>query len=503
MHDDFFAHEHFPEDALEDVEGLELFILKSVGIDIGSSTTHLVFSRLVLRREGASYSGKYRVTKREILFRSPIMLTPYLTETTIDTEKVKAFIEESYQKAGFTPDQIHTGAVIITGEALRKENARPIVEYFARYSGKFICATAGHNHEALLSAHGCGAVDISKEKQTNVLNVDIGGGTTKFAYIERGAVRETAAINVGARLLAFDEERRILRLEEAGRQLMEKLGEKTALGFPFTREQEEKLTEEMANIIVEIIRTGECPTAYDFLMVTDPLKLYRGFPSIDYLIFSGGVSEYIYGYCHHTYGDMGETLGKQIKAKLEQIISKQMLLEPAEGIRATVIGAGEYTIQASGNTSFISSVNSLPVYGLKVIPVNLSESDDPKEKIRQSLAKFGLTDLSTPLALSLSLDGRLDYPVLRKVAEGIATLLSRTPKVDFPLYLTINVDVAKSLGSLLQEELKIDREIIAIDHIEVGDLDFIDIGNPLGTTEVIPVTVKSLMFPPLKRDAHY
>ncbi len=161
MHDLDEDHEHFeigPDAIVEDIEGLEMFTLKSVGIDIGSSTSHLVFSQLTLRREGASLSGKFRVTERKVLFRSEIMLTPYLSGTLIDIEKVKRFIEEAYRKAKLTPGDIDTGAVIITGEALKKENAQPIVEYFAKYSGKFICAAAGHNHEALLAAYGCGAV---------------------------------------------------------------------------------------------------------------------------------------------------------------------------------------------------------------------------------------------------------------------------------------------------------------------------------------------------------
>jgi ethanolamine utilization protein EutA len=167
MHDLDEEHEHpdfaeiGPDTVMEDIEGMEMFTLKSVGIDIGSSTSHLVFSQLTLRREGASLSGHFKVTERRVLFRSNIMLTPYLSATLIDLEQVKRFIEHAYRKAQLKPEDIDTGAVIITGEALKKENAQPIVEYFAKYSGKFICAAAGHNHEALLAAYGSGAVDLS------------------------------------------------------------------------------------------------------------------------------------------------------------------------------------------------------------------------------------------------------------------------------------------------------------------------------------------------------
>src|SRR5258706_7096519 len=220
MHDQDEDHEHFelPPDAIvEDIEGLEMFTLKSVGIDIGSSTSHLVFSQLTLRREGASLSGRFKVTDRKVLFRSDIMLTPYLSGTSIDVEKVKRFIEDAYRKAGLRPDEIYTGAVIITGEALKKENAQPIVEYFAKLSSKFICAAARHDHEALLAAYGCGAVDLSKSESNTVLNVDMGGGTTKFSLVENGAGTQTASVNFGARLTAFYANDFITGNEDAGK----------------------------------------------------------------------------------------------------------------------------------------------------------------------------------------------------------------------------------------------------------------------------------------------
>lgn len=233
MHDDdeFPEHSHSEDESLaEEIEGLEMFHLKSVGIDIGSSTSHLIFSRLTLRREGAALSSRFKVTQREILFRSRILLTPYLSGTLIDTERVKTFIEDSYREAGFTSDDIDTGAVVITGEALKKKNAKPIIEFFAKESGKFICASAGPNHEALLAAYGCGAVELSKSHGATVLNVDMGGGTTKFSLIRDGVVTQTAAINVGARLVAFDPTGVVVRVEEPAKVILQELGYPVELG---------------------------------------------------------------------------------------------------------------------------------------------------------------------------------------------------------------------------------------------------------------------------------
>src|SRR5258705_10480161 len=208
MHDDIYDHDHpdnfviGEDEIVTDIEGLEMFSLKSVGIDIGSSTSHLIFSLITLRREGASLSGKFRVTAREVLYRSPIMLTPYVSAVKIDTDKVNAFIQSAYKEAGLTPEDVDTGAVIITGEALKKENAQPIVENFAKYSGKFICAAAGHNHKALPAASGCGAAELSKAQPKNALDLDMGGGNKKIPTDEDGSGVQTVAVNLGLRLIA-------------------------------------------------------------------------------------------------------------------------------------------------------------------------------------------------------------------------------------------------------------------------------------------------------------
>ena len=503
MHDLDEDHEHFeiPPDAIvEDIEGLEMFTLKSVGIDIGSSTSHLVFSQLTLRREGASLSGRFKVTDRRVIFRSNIMLTPYLSGTSIDVEKVKRFIEDAYHKAGLRPDEIDTGAVIITGEALKKENAQPIVEYFAKFSGKFICAAAGHNHEALLAAYGCGAVDLSKTEQKTVLNVDMGGGTTKFSLVESGAVTQTASINIGARLIAFDEKDTITRIEDAGHILMGELGHKVALGKKITAKQKEEFAGLMAKVLAELIEGEPKTPLAKQLMVTPTFTHYRGLQQIDHIVFSGGVSEHVYDRDSNSYGDVGPILGKHMREYLKTLTKKDLVREVAEGIRATVIGAGEYTVQASGNTSYISDAGVLPVHGLKVIRATLKEDRPALAALKQALAKFDLASWGEGLALSLSLEGALDYKTIRAIAEGVASVCAATAGERAPLYLALDLDVAKSLGGILKEELKFDREIIAIDGIEVGDLDYIDIGEPMGITEVIPVTVKSLMFPGTKLD---
>ncbi|HEX9879602.1 MAG TPA: ethanolamine ammonia-lyase reactivating factor EutA, partial [Candidatus Binatia bacterium] len=474
---------------------------KSVGIDIGSSTSHLIFSKLTLRREGAALSARFKVTGREILFRSRIMLTPYISGTSIDTEKVKAFVREMYREAGFTAADIDTGAVVITGEALKKENAKPIVEFFARESGKFICASAGPNHEALLAAYGCGAVELSRAHKATVLNVDMGGGTTKFSLIRDGVVTQTAAINIGARLVAFDPGGVLIRIEEPARTILKELGYSVALGSPLAEQAKEPFASLMAKVVFEVIEARALSPLAGALMITEPFSGYNGLAQLDHIVFSGGVSEHIYERDHTAYGDMGPLLARAIRERLARIAKKNLLREPSEGIRATVIGAGEYTIQASGNTSYISSADVLPAFGLKVVRPFLDEEGSVEEAVERALAKFDLAGFIPGLALAVSLSRQPDYPLIRRLAEGIAKVIGKAPAFKTPLFLTMDLDVAKSLGGVLKEELNVQQEVIAVDGIDVGDLDYIDIGRPMGVSEVVPVTVKSLMFPSLTSKA--
>jgi ethanolamine utilization protein EutA (predicted chaperonin) len=235
------------------------------------------------------------------------------------------------------------------------------------------------------------------------------------------------------------------------------------------------------------------------LMVTPPFANYRGFKQVQHIVFSGGVSEHVYDRDPKAYGDIGPVLGKNMREYLKKL-PKDVLREPIEGIRATVIGAGEYTIQASGNTSYVSNEKALPIHGLKVIQAPIREGESVSEALKQALRKFDLPRFTSGLALSLTVSGVPDYQSVRRIAEGVAQILKEADDPKCPLYLTLDLDIAKSLGGILKDECHVARDIIAIDGIEVGDLDYIDIGECLGITEVIPVTVKSLMFPTTQAD---
>ena len=344
------AHRHMSEE--------EELTLTSVGVDIGSSTSHLVFSRLQLTLEGT----RYRVTRREVLNESEILLTPYVDETKIDVEALEAFINQQYKKAKIKRDEVDTGALILTGVAVRRRNARAIAELFAQEAGKFVAVSAGDGLEATMAAHGSGAVAHSAKIGGVVLNIDIGGGTSKFALCNHGKVQQVSAIDIGARLLAFDKDNALVRIEEAGRKHAGAAGFTVELGEKIPQDRLKKMVAEMTDKLFAMLKPEAITEDLKGLLRLPPLT-YSG--EIDCLMFSGGVSEFIYNREKTTFGDLGPLIAEEIHRRMADL--DLLVMEPAARIRATVIGASQYTVQVSGNTVFISPEDAVPVRNIAVV----------------------------------------------------------------------------------------------------------------------------------------
>ncbi len=472
----------------------ECLQLLSVGIDIGSSTSHLMFSRLHLQRQGLELSSRYEVVDREVLFRSTVLLTPYRDRDTIDTEALARFIARSYDEAGLTSHRIDAGAVICTGEAAKKKNAEAIIRLFANQGGKFVCATAGHNFEGALAAHGSGAV--ARSRNSTIMNLDIGGGTSKLAMVKNGAILETAAINIGSRLVAWDDQGRLSRVEEAGARIARWAGVSLELGRPLGRQDKVVLAEAMAQLLVEFLEGKELSPLAEDLLVTAPSRYARDGAEI---LFSGGVSEYIYGRETRDYGDLGPLLAESIRKRIPLL--RLTVGEPVEGLRATVIGASQYTIQVSSSTIFVSRTDLLPIRDLLVVTPQL----EPKESgaggvaraIEKAFQRFDLLEQHRPVALFLRYPWENSYNALKTLALGVIQSLPLLDHQD-PLVLVFDADIGRLVGDMLKGELGLAKELVVIDEIEVGDLDFIDIGEKLVHTQAVPVVVKSLVFSPLQ-----
>src|SRR5499427_5218178 len=226
-------------------------VVLSVGVDIGSSTSHLVFSRIVLER----LDSRYVVTERETFYASDILLTPYSAENTIDAEALGAFLRKEYADAKVEPDEIDTGALILTGVAVQRKNARAIGDLFAMDAGKLVAVSAGDSLETVMAAYGSGAVARSIRDECTVMNVDVGGGTAKIAVCHKGEVIAITAVDVGARLVCTDvEDNKIVRLEEAGRRFAADLGLGLRLGDTLGPDHARALAAAMADRLFEAMR---------------------------------------------------------------------------------------------------------------------------------------------------------------------------------------------------------------------------------------------------------
>lgn len=501
MHDDPLEHGHlgaggvlFSPIADDDFPvNPDWLRLISVGIDIGSSTSHLMFSKLIMRRKSIENSSEFEVVFRQVLYRSPILLTPYSDPETIDTYELGAFVQKSYEEAGIAPDAVDTGAVICTGEALRKHNSENIIRMLSAQGGRFVCATAGPNLEGILGAHGSGAVLRSRTNGSG-MNVDLGGGTTKIAIVRDGEVVEVMAINVGARLIAWNEDNRIVRMEEAGRRVASSLGYDLKLGDSISEEQKGAVAEKLAEILFEAFRRGDYSPLATRLVICGPLK-YDG--RVNEISFSGGVAEYIYDHERQDYGDLGPFLGAAVRARLTGLGIP--LAGSAERIRATVIGASQYTVQVSTSTIFISRPGLLPLLDLQVVPAYLPR--DPaeltREAVEQSISRgFGLLDVAHEDLgrIALALIGPIDptYESIKAVCGGIVNAMRAIKEQPWAIILT--ADVAGLVGFMLKRDYQTTADVVVVDGITVGELNFVDLGEALDSVEAIPVVVKSLVF---------
>ena len=470
-------------------------VLTSVGMDIGSSGTQVIFSRVHMRRLGEDLTSRYIVAKRETLHESPVSLTPYRSDTRIDEVALGTIIDQAYGAAGLVPRDIDTGAVILTGEALRRENAERIAAILAEQGGEFVCATAGHHMEAMLAAYGSGAARASYDREARILNIDIGGGTTKLAIIDNGTVRTTAAIHVGGRLQVTDATGRIVRLDPAGRHHAAAAGFDWKLGDTVRPADLDKVAAGMAVTLAAALHVRPLSDAVRRLYLTDPIE---DLGRIDGVIVSGGVGEYVYGREDRDFGDMGRRLGHAFRTELDKL--QWPLLPAGACIRATALGASEYTIQLSGNTGHITKPGKLlPRRNLQVLHpvVPLGERIDPAAiaaAIRAHFVAFDLQNSDADVALALRWEGHPDYPRLRAFAEGIRDGLAARIVKGLPIYLMLDGDVAMTLGNLLASELGITNDMLVIDGVQLRDFDYIDLGKIRLPSGTVPVTIKSLLF---------
>jgi ethanolamine utilization protein EutA len=483
-----------PDDGYWDVENVEL---QTVGIDIGSSTSHLMFARVHMQRLAQGLSSRFVVVDRKVVWRSPVVLTPYLPDNSIDAEVLGKFVHGCYDEAGVDRSAIDTGAVVLTGEALKRRNARAIADLFATESGTFVCASAGHHLEAAMAAHGSGAVADSRDEPGVRLHVDIGGGTAKLALVSDGAVLGTAAVAVGGRLVALDA-RRVVRVEGPALLVAQAAGIPLVLGEELSEEDERRLVRAFVDVLIGCIDEGRVPAPYP-----QELLLVHDLPATDrprVVSFSGGVAEYFYGRESQTFGDVAPTLATELRAAIDAgRLGDMAVVDARAHIRATVIGASQFSVQVSGNTVWLSGAGVLPLRNLPVLFPRVSLDGDVEptrvaDAIIAAARRFEVEGGAQPLAVALRWSGDPDYRRLRALAEGVVAGLADHLAAGYPLVVLLDGDLARSLGRLLTHELGVPQPVVCLDGVSLQEFDYVDIGEPIQPAGVVPVIIKSLLF---------
>lgn len=461
--------------------------LKSVGIDIGTTTTQVIFSCLELvNRATVSQVPRYEFIKRDIIWQSPIFFTPVNRQGELDETELNAMILAQYRAAGIAPESVDSGAIIITGESAKTRNARPALMALSQSLGDFVVASAGPHLESVIAGHGAGAQILSEQRMCRVLNIDIGGGTSNFALFDAGKVSATACLNVGGRLLETDSQGRVTYAHQPGQKIVDALFGATTDARTLTAVQVMQVAHRMANLIIEVI-DGALSMLAQTLMQTDVLPANA---KPDMITLSGGVGEC---YCNppadpFCFFDIGPLLA--IALHEHPRLRAMNVRFPAQTLRATVIGAGAHTLSLSGSTIWLDDI-ALPIRNLPVaIPAN---DADLTKAWQQALLLLDLDPRTDAYALALPETLAARYAALLTVVDALLAFVSRFQN-PHPLVVVSGQDVGRALGMLLRPQLQ-RPPLAVIDEVSVHAGDYIDIGTPLFGGSVVPVTVKSLAFP--------
>ena len=459
----------------------------SAGIDVGTSTTQIIFSRMTIQNTGGFGSvPKIEIVDKEIIYESEIYFTPLLSENEIDGDKVSDIVMSEYKKANLTPDMLTTGAVIITGESSRKSNARSVTEALSETAGNFVVATAGPDLESVLAGKGSGAARLSEETGKTVANFDIGGGTTNICLFRDGAAIDTACLDIGGRLIKVDENGRVTYIAQKLKKLADMSGISVSIGDILTPETAENICREMTEVIEQSAGLRKPDSRLELMITNHGMK--SGIVP-DIITFTGGVADCM-GYSgekQFPYGDIGVFLGHAVAAS--PLLTERMSETAEETIRATVIGAGNFSMEVSGST-IEYTFGSLPIKSIPVSRIKLETAEDipsAAEQIRKGLSRYEIR------LTSISMKG-LPCPSFKEIEAMADAVCAGAEGSDQSVLIIITeADIGKALGQALKRRIK-DRDFICVDGISCSDGDFIDIGEPLAHGKVLPVIVKTLIF---------
>lgn len=475
--------------------------LISVGIDVGTTTTQVIFSNITIENmSSGARVPEFKIVGKEIFYKGKIHFTPLRSNTEIDETALKEIIEREYKNAGINPDDIDSGAVIITGETARKENAQNISKVLSGYAGEFVVATAGPDLEGIIAGKGSGAAKLSYENNDIVANFDIGGGTTNIAVFSQGEPIDTTCLDIGGRLLRFDKSGLVEYISPKLADVCKEVNISIEKGKKYPDEVIRKICRYMAEILLEV--SGARPRSRLLELTLSPKSTaLRLDYKIDRVSFTGGVADYIYNNQAETdlykFGDIGILLGYEIKAILNEFASKVIM--PEETIMATVVGAGTQTMDISGSTISYSQSATLPLKNIPIIEITEKEERVNEEELEKTImAKLQWYCLETQkqkVALFLKGERNVSFEKVTSLSKVIAKVWEEFYPHGEEVIVVIENDMAKVLGQSISRKLSNkQREVVCIDGIKVSSGDYIDIGKPIGNGSVLPVVIKTLVF---------
>ena len=471
----------------------------SVGIDVGTSTTQVVFSKLQMDNAGGYFSvPRVAIVDKEVVYKSEVYMTPLKTDVLIDTDALRDIVAAEFRKAGYRPEDTDSGAVIITGESARKENSDAVLKSLSDFAGDFVVSAAGPDMESLIAGKGSGAWQYSMDHHCRVANLDIGGGTTNVVLFEDGETLARGCLDIGGRLICMNPQGIITKVSPAAAVVAQAAGVSVSVGDRCDELKLTAVTRQMAAAlnaylgvgtkdIDAILRQIKTPGSSDFPV---PEKVQAVF-------FSGGVADLIYHESADTwaYGDIGVLLGRAIRES--RLFTDFQKMEPGETIRATVVGAGTYTTTISGSTITYSD----DIFPLKNIPVikldeELQEAcfaGETEPVIRRIQWVLGQNDEEHFI---LAMPGKRNpgYMEMKRAAASIRQIMDRVQPPGEPILLVIESDIAKAMGQMIRQQPDLKRQVVAIDSIHVEDGEYVDMGKPMMNGMVIPVVVKTLIF---------